>query len=116
MPYGITRCYLPPGRGDIPAFPPVLLLLCDIPASVAHNDPFRCHLRDRVFTSFGCLSVPVSVMSRYSIKPAGRIELDFGMEASVEDVSKNKDTSLEFLSQTPDLEQIRHRTSIVATC
>jgi len=40
--------------------------------------------------------VPVSVMSRYSIKPAGRIELDFGMEASVEDVSKNKDTSLEF--------------------
>ena len=20
MPYGITQCYLPPGRGDIPAF------------------------------------------------------------------------------------------------
>ena len=23
MPYGITQCYLPPGRGDIPAFTPV---------------------------------------------------------------------------------------------
>jgi len=22
MPYGITQCYLPPGRGDIPAFTP----------------------------------------------------------------------------------------------
>ena len=22
MPYGITRCYLPPGRGDIPALTP----------------------------------------------------------------------------------------------
>jgi len=23
MPYGVTECYLPPGRGDIPAFTPV---------------------------------------------------------------------------------------------
>ena len=23
MPYGITQCYLPPGRGDIPALTPV---------------------------------------------------------------------------------------------
>ena len=22
VPYGITQCYLPPGRGDIPAFTP----------------------------------------------------------------------------------------------
>jgi len=22
MPYGITQCYLPPGRGDIPTFSP----------------------------------------------------------------------------------------------
>ena len=22
IPYGITQCYLPPGRGDIPAFTP----------------------------------------------------------------------------------------------
>ena len=22
MPYGITQCYLPPGKGDIPAFTP----------------------------------------------------------------------------------------------
>jgi len=22
VPYGITKCYLPPGRGDIPAFTP----------------------------------------------------------------------------------------------
>ena len=22
MPYGVTRCYLPPGRGDIPVFTP----------------------------------------------------------------------------------------------
>ena len=23
MPYGITQCYLPPGRGDFPGFTPV---------------------------------------------------------------------------------------------
>jgi len=27
MPYGITQCYLPPGRGDIPAVCVLLLLL-----------------------------------------------------------------------------------------
>ena len=27
VPYGITQCYLPPGRGDIPAFTPIGLLL-----------------------------------------------------------------------------------------
>ena len=27
MPYGITQCYLPPGRGDIPAFTPAKLVL-----------------------------------------------------------------------------------------
>jgi len=27
MPYGITQCYLPPGRGDIPTFIPVKLVL-----------------------------------------------------------------------------------------
>ena len=27
MPYGITQCYLPPGRGDILAFIPTKLVL-----------------------------------------------------------------------------------------
>jgi len=27
MPYGITQCYLPPGKGDIPAFTPAKLVL-----------------------------------------------------------------------------------------
>ena len=27
MPYGITQCYLPPGRGDILAFTPAKLVL-----------------------------------------------------------------------------------------
>jgi len=27
MPYGITQCYLPPGRGDIPAFTPAKTVL-----------------------------------------------------------------------------------------
>jgi len=27
MPYGITQCYLPPGRGEIPAFTPAKLVL-----------------------------------------------------------------------------------------
>jgi len=27
MPYGITQCYLPPGRRDIPAFTPAKLVL-----------------------------------------------------------------------------------------
>jgi len=27
MPYGIIQCYLPPGRGNIPAFTPVKLVL-----------------------------------------------------------------------------------------
>jgi len=26
VPYGITQCYLPPGRGDIPAFTPAMQL------------------------------------------------------------------------------------------
>ena len=29
MPYDITQCYLPPGRGDIPAFAPAKLVLSD---------------------------------------------------------------------------------------
>jgi len=27
MPYGITQCYLPPGRGDFPALPQPKLVL-----------------------------------------------------------------------------------------
>ena len=30
MTYGITQCYLPPGRGDIPAFTPQPKLVLDL--------------------------------------------------------------------------------------
>jgi len=30
VPYGITQCYLPPGRGDIPGLAPVKKLVLDL--------------------------------------------------------------------------------------
>ena len=35
MPYGITRCYLPPGSGDFPAFTPA-------EAGTLFSDPEGC--------------------------------------------------------------------------
>ena len=35
MPYGITQCYLPPGRSEIPAFTPA-------EAGTRFNDPEGC--------------------------------------------------------------------------
>jgi len=30
MTYGITQCYLPPGRGDVPAFTPAEAAVLDL--------------------------------------------------------------------------------------
>jgi len=42
MPYGITQCYLPPGRGDIPSLPqPKLVLdLATVGTAVEVRSPY----------------------------------------------------------------------------
>ena len=47
MPYGITQCYLPPGRGDIPAFTPA-------EAGTRFSDPVIRLIRERKFGKIPC--------------------------------------------------------------
>ena len=66
MPYGITQCYLPPGRGDIPAFTPA-------EAGTRLSDPGGNGCKAELtllLTYFLTLLCPCDVQTPYKVHPA----------------------------------------------
>jgi len=82
VPYGITQCYLPPGRGDIPAFTPA-------EAGTRFSDPRGMQgcsgiegSMYKVMKSSVCTGCSDSVIS------TGRSSVDIGASANLEVVDK----------------------------